>query len=487
MVSSSPSLTVPLTQSTAQVFKFRCLFTHDLRRKAKRWQDGFVRYHTFNKRVMVFDDQGNFVGDLHWRQEETIQDGDELELDKGVLIQVGESMEKTETDLSPLFERRKASQTSPSQPSQSQTRNFPTRSSQPSSQSSRSLNDLLGIRRTPIERFRSPSERPPPRPVEIPEGSRPAKRQKTVPSHPPQRSPVIDLSEPSSVRAPAKEPTTKPTSRPERAQPPHPRPAAPARPTPTPSTSNDTRSKPEQTQQRPSENALPSTHFSFSSSSSSTPRNTLQLSREKPRKKLMYCALLPGQTNTSETGSDRTSPQSEQREPQGAPKPVAPDPVPTDVQMTSGDSTLDVLAEMIEDSPFESDVEETNAVKESSSNQATKPAPLPNKPPRPAPPDPCPEFPPAAVNHAARSQGIPPAPAKQSSRGFQKSYSDPAAFHTVNSIQSRQLPSSTLDLLVEEDSDEEEQTQDRVQEQGPWTVEALDLFDFWPPERPKPV
>lgn len=157
--------------------------------------------------------------------------------------------------------------------------------------------------------------------------------------------------------------------------------------------------------------------------------------------------------------------------------------------MTSGDSTLDVLAEMIEDSPFELDVEieATNAVKESSSNQATKLAPLTNKPPRPAPPDPYPEITPAAVNHAARSQGIPPAHAKQSSRGFQKSYSDPSAFHTVNSIESRQLPSSTLDLLVEEGSDEEEQTQNKVQEQGPWTVEALDLFDFWPPGRAKPV
>lgn len=355
MVSGSPSLTVPLTQSTAKVLRFRCLFTHDLRRKAKRWQDGFVRYHTFNKRVMVFDDQGNFVGDLHWRQEETIQDGDELELDKGVLIQVGESVEKTETDLSPLFERRKASQTSPSQPSQSQTRNFPTRSSQPSSQPSRSLNDLLGIRRTPIERFRSPHEqRPTPRPVEIPEESRPAKRQRTVPSQPAQRPPVIDLSEPSSVRAPtAKEPTTKPTSRPERAQPPHPPPVAPnrptptppitqprtrkvpeepspasirptpaqpvtvrprrnpppapARPTPTPTTSHVTRSEQTQT----SENARPSTHSSFySDSTAATPRNTLQLSREKPRKKLMYRALLPGQANASETRP------SEQREPQ---------------------------------------------------------------------------------------------------------------------------------------------------------------------------
>ncbi|EYE93055.1 uncharacterized protein EURHEDRAFT_483322, partial [Aspergillus ruber CBS 135680] len=384
MVSSSPSLTVPLTQSTAQVLKFRCLFTHDLRRKAKRWQDGFVRYHTFNKRVMVFDDQGNFVGDLHWRQEEMIQDGDELGLDGGVLIQVGESMEKTETDLSPLFERRKASQTSPSQPSRSQTRNFPVRSSQPSSQSSRSLNDLLGIRRTPIERFRAPSERPPPQLVEIPE-TRPAKRQRTVPSHPPQRPPVIDLSEPSSARAPAKEPTPRPRRAqplyppsaapnrptptppitqartikvPEEPQPPAPvrpipapttvqprknPPPPPARPIPTPTPTQGTRENPEQIPQKLSENAQPSMHSSFSSSSSSTPRNTLQLSREKPRRKLVYRALLPSQTNVSEMGSNRASPLSEQREPQEALKPVAPDPVSTDVQMTSDDSTLDVL------------------------------------------------------------------------------------------------------------------------------------------------
>lgn len=454
-------------------------------------------------------------------------------------------MEKTETDLSSLFERRKASQTSPSQPSQSQMRNFPTRLSQPSSQPSRSLNDLLGIRRTPIERFRSPHEqRPTPRPIQIPEESRPAKRQRTVPSQPAQRPAVIDLSGPSSVRAPTAKEPTKPTSRPERAQPPQPPPTAPNRPTPTPpitqpragkvpeepspasirptpaqpatvqprrnpppvsarltptpTTSHVTRSEQTQT----SENARPSAHSSFSSdSTAATPRNTLQLSREKPRKKLMYRALLPDQADASETWP------SEQREPQSvcdnvdsredgtnrfreAAKPVDPGPVSTDVQMTSGDSTLDVLAEMIEDSPFESDVEnETNAVKESS-NQATKPALLKNNLPRPAPPDPCPEIPPAAVNHAARSKAFPPTPAKQSSRGFQKSYSDPSAFHTVNSIQSRQLPSSTLELLAE-DSDEdeerdEEQTRDQVQEQGPWTAEALDLFDFWPPERPRP-
>lgn len=324
MVSSSPNLTVPLSQGTASVLKFRCLYTHDLRRKAKRWQDGFVRYHTFNKRVMVFNDQGNFVGDLHWRKDEVIQDGDELELDKGVLIQVGESMEKRETDLSPLFERNKASQTLPSQ---SQPRNVPTRSSTPSSQSSRSLNDLLGIKRTPIERLKSPYEHrhpPPPRPAE-PDASRHAKRQRTVPSTekevPQTRPPVIDLSEPSSVheRA-ARQPATKPTqpepiAQPRRRKilgetyPPQMAPTRPVAPIPT-TTSHDTRAKPGQSQNK-SDNAQPSTHSFPSNLSSSTPKNTLQLSREKPRKKLMYRALLPNQNASETESSDRISTQAE--------------------------------------------------------------------------------------------------------------------------------------------------------------------------------
>jgi hypothetical protein len=34
--------------------------------------------------VMVYDDQGNFIGDHHWRSPDDVQDGDEMELDKGV-------------------------------------------------------------------------------------------------------------------------------------------------------------------------------------------------------------------------------------------------------------------------------------------------------------------------------------------------------------------------------------------------------------------
>ncbi|KAL9631028.1 MAG: hypothetical protein Q9204_004426 [Flavoplaca sp. TL-2023a] len=108
------NLTVPSTQNTAPVLSYNCLYTHDLRRKAKRWQDGFLKYHTFNKRIMVYDMPRNFIGDTHWREPQPIQDGDELELEKGVLIQVGEEVkvERTETDLTELLEKRKPKPTS---------------------------------------------------------------------------------------------------------------------------------------------------------------------------------------------------------------------------------------------------------------------------------------------------------------------------------------------------------------------------------------
>ncbi|KAL9042488.1 MAG: hypothetical protein Q9214_003764, partial [Letrouitia sp. 1 TL-2023] len=101
------NLHIQATQNTAPVLSFQCLYTHDIRRKAKRWQDGILRFHTFNKRVMVYDVPRNFVGDTHWREPQPIQDGDELELEKGVLIQVGEEMakERAETDLTELLER----------------------------------------------------------------------------------------------------------------------------------------------------------------------------------------------------------------------------------------------------------------------------------------------------------------------------------------------------------------------------------------------
>ncbi|KAG8525791.1 uncharacterized protein KY384_000551 [Bacidia gigantensis] len=111
---SYPSLSVPTTQNTAPIIEFRCLYTHDLRRKQKRWQDGLLRFHTFNKRVMVYDVPRNYIGDTHWRDKDPVQDGDEFELDRGVLIQVGEIVGSTEQDLTALLEKRKKATEIPS-------------------------------------------------------------------------------------------------------------------------------------------------------------------------------------------------------------------------------------------------------------------------------------------------------------------------------------------------------------------------------------
>ncbi|KAK2601163.1 hypothetical protein N8I77_010633 [Diaporthe amygdali] len=93
--------------STATVLEFRCLFTHDLRRKQKRWQDGRLKYHSFNARVMVYDERGNSVGDMHWHGDYDFGEGEEVQLERGgVIVQVEELVERRETDLSELVDKR---------------------------------------------------------------------------------------------------------------------------------------------------------------------------------------------------------------------------------------------------------------------------------------------------------------------------------------------------------------------------------------------
>lgn len=93
--------------SSATVYDFICLFSHDLRRKQKRWQDGKLKYHTFNKRVMVYDDRGHFVGDAHWDQDGDLAPGDEFTLDRGnAVVQVEDCTGEKQQDLTELLDKR---------------------------------------------------------------------------------------------------------------------------------------------------------------------------------------------------------------------------------------------------------------------------------------------------------------------------------------------------------------------------------------------
>jgi hypothetical protein len=100
------STALPASQ-TAPVNEFRCLFTTDVKRKQKRWQDGYLKFHTFNNRVMVSDQARNHIGDTYWKESNELQEGDELSLDKGVLVEVAEAMGITQTDLAPLLAKKK--------------------------------------------------------------------------------------------------------------------------------------------------------------------------------------------------------------------------------------------------------------------------------------------------------------------------------------------------------------------------------------------
>lgn len=185
------NLTVPSTQNTAPVLEFICLYTHDIRRKQKRWQDGLLRYHTFNKRVMVYEVSRNYIGDTHRRDDDAVQDGDEFELDRGVLVQVGEAVGSMEQDLTELLEKKRKPQDAGSPKRAAPTpRKDPTSTgtsiaterstlAQPSQLRPKSLNALLGAPKGRIGRAAPPTRSPYEQRIENEEvENRPAKRQR---------------------------------------------------------------------------------------------------------------------------------------------------------------------------------------------------------------------------------------------------------------------------------------------------------------------
>ncbi|KAJ6107287.1 hypothetical protein N7523_008610 [Penicillium sp. IBT 18751x] len=582
------------SQVTASVIKFRCLYTHDLRRKSKRWQDGYLKYHTFNKRIMVYDEQGNYIGDHHWRSVEEVQDGDELELDKGALIQVGERMSTTQTDLSGLLEKRKSSQGSPqanASASQAPHASMPRSSS--SSQPFRSLNDLLGIKKTPIGHLVSPyEERHPPPPssgnslpsqrapkrakvappkpsvnrsapaevvdlIEPEEGPPAAKSRKLATTHemprtaqrpqnpvlvprpppetrrenpavtgpqrpaplinimsstPPEKAhnlstttstPLPQRSDPALVTkpsAPSEKPRSAPramdsrrpeppkfpktsmppgtpqdiskTLKPQVKEPPRfahpPVPPEPPRdairatnmqrpepptfvkpPLPACSAVSSRSQKPDRTAAKdmqteplgarkiPNENLPVPPRTTSNTSSSEAPIKILRMATEKPRRKLMYSALLPSDPSQRSSSRPSNMPLKSRATPKDLDSQAATTPAQeldsTNAEFLPSDSTQFILDAMADGSNLGAPM--------------TQPLNLPTR----------------------RALDAP----------LRKSLSDPTALTARQTLQSRPTLMRSATSALSEQPD--------VNEEGPWTSEALDLFDFWPPGRPKPI
>lgn len=127
---------------------------------------------------MVYDVPRNFIGDMHWKEGEDLQEGDEVTLEKdAVLVQVAESVGRTETDLTELKQSaKKSKRTEGGQRSSSPPRNMATPSrnmgpptARPGTASvaggntqlkHRSLNALLGTPKGRIGKATLPTKSP---------------------------------------------------------------------------------------------------------------------------------------------------------------------------------------------------------------------------------------------------------------------------------------------------------------------------------------
>ncbi|KAL2812588.1 hypothetical protein BJX63DRAFT_443386 [Aspergillus granulosus] len=483
------TLTVPATQGTAPVIKFRCLFTHDMRRKAKRWQDGFLRFHTFNKRVMVYDNGGYFIGDLHYRAPEGIQDGDELELDKGVLIQVCEPLEHTETDLSSLYKNKTtASPPNVHEPSSSvraaTPRPLPAQQAKTPAPQSYAQRQRPAITPAKRQRIASPERTSPLSAQAAVNRSNlpPQKRQMSIPvsrRNPTAKPPNNDntaIIRPQLHTASARDDTSKQYGTTQHRPPQSDLPGQHQRnPAPQPQNNSTAVQNPpktsrgiaseqlETTQHRPPQ---PVSRDPRPKLGPDTPTNPLRLLCGNPRRKLMY--------RESQTGPpSHEVPQVR----------VEDDPI---VPFTEATSCHQNLIPDLNLDPFPESIASKHQVPHTSTTSGPSNVPSTAIPWLPSTRSVHPQrnpltgrrnlVPSSNLGTSARSVQPPKHFPSSRSAVLRKSYSDPS---TIDSLRTRPLTTASPLNPATDTVD--------MAEQGPWTSEALDLFDYWPPGRPKPT
>lgn len=89
------------TQGTAQlradIYEFACLYSPDVRKKRKEWRDGYVRWHTFNYRAILYD-EGRKQVDSRFLPGHEVIEGESIEFDRH-LVEVNERLETTRANL----------------------------------------------------------------------------------------------------------------------------------------------------------------------------------------------------------------------------------------------------------------------------------------------------------------------------------------------------------------------------------------------------
>ncbi|KAM0248872.1 hypothetical protein ACHAQJ_009272 [Trichoderma viride] len=109
ITTSDTAINAPNTAS-ALVKEFLCLYSKDRpKKKQKKWHNGILKFHTFNRKFMVYDDESKvYIGEGHWHgHTDSFEEGIETMLDQPITcIQVMEHTRSTEQDLAPILGKR---------------------------------------------------------------------------------------------------------------------------------------------------------------------------------------------------------------------------------------------------------------------------------------------------------------------------------------------------------------------------------------------
>ncbi|OLL22722.1 hypothetical protein NEOLI_004287 [Neolecta irregularis DAH-3] len=95
--------------TTAQVHQYTVLYTPQKVQKAKCWHDGYMKHHTFNSRLTLYDSNYRLLDDL-FIPGRSVEEGDDFEFER-YLTAVGTKCRSETQDITPIFSRKSNAQT----------------------------------------------------------------------------------------------------------------------------------------------------------------------------------------------------------------------------------------------------------------------------------------------------------------------------------------------------------------------------------------
>ncbi|KAI5856444.1 hypothetical protein BZA05DRAFT_434020 [Tricharina praecox] len=90
------------SSQTAPIQEYRVMWTAQKKQKLKKWHDGTLRFHTFNNRMLLYDEARSLITDKYLKPGIRIDEGDELEFEQH-LVTVEEFLQTVIQDLAPVF------------------------------------------------------------------------------------------------------------------------------------------------------------------------------------------------------------------------------------------------------------------------------------------------------------------------------------------------------------------------------------------------